>query len=80
MSKGIISFTSHALALGIIVTVVFFLLAGVSAAEAPSEEWNRTYGGGGKVMEYTPFKRLQMVGIYLQAGPILMVLVEEMPG
>ncbi|MDY6864613.1 MAG: hypothetical protein SVY15_01395 [Halobacteriota archaeon] len=46
MSKGIISFISHAFALGIIVTVVFFLLAGVSAAEVPSEDWNRTYGGG----------------------------------
>ncbi|MDY6864929.1 MAG: hypothetical protein SVY15_03015 [Halobacteriota archaeon] len=47
------SFISHALALGIIVTVVFLLLAGASTAEAPSEEWNRTYGGGGDDYAYS---------------------------
>ncbi|MDY6965359.1 MAG: hypothetical protein SVM80_05230 [Halobacteriota archaeon] len=40
-----LSFSSYVLALGSFILLTLLLLAGFSAAEAPLEEWNRTFGG-----------------------------------
>ncbi|MDY6865060.1 MAG: hypothetical protein SVY15_03700 [Halobacteriota archaeon] len=80
MTNKKISFISHAFTLGVIVTVVFFLLAGVLAAEAPSEEWNRTYGGGEGMIMLIRFSRLKTVDIYLQGIQSHMELVRKTHG